>query len=151
VEVVCWLGLARAALLILPFSWITRRLGRFGEETSEDDQSVGTADIRRLSHMIRIAARYVPWRANCMGQALAAHAVLRRRGVAGTLYIGYKPGWPGNQPHTWLRSGRYLVTGSIGGAALTSMASYAWTARGRAADVGAEPATDLRVAQDQLP
>ena len=68
--------------------------------------------VERVAFAIpRVAAR-VPWRADCLVQALAAQCWLRRHQVATTLTLGI----PENRPvsftaHAWLTAGDCVVTG----------------------------------------
>ena len=66
----------------------------------------------RIGWAVRAAARRVPWKAKCFQQGLAAHAMLRRRGWATTLYYGALRD-PGGAlaAHVWVRSGETDVVG----------------------------------------
>lgn len=58
----------------------------------------------------RVAAR-LPWRADCLVQAMAAQRWLGRLGVESRLHVGVRK--PGGQleAHAWLTSGDTVVTG----------------------------------------
>lgn len=59
----------------------------------------------------RVAAR-LPWRADCLVQALAAKRWLGRHGVATTLTLGVPPDKPADfEAHAWLSVGDRIVTG----------------------------------------
>ncbi len=59
----------------------------------------------------RVAVR-LPWRADCLVQALAAERWLRRSGIAATLVIGVdKDGAAALDAHAWLQAGDRIVTG----------------------------------------
>lgn len=68
--------------------------------------------VSRVAYAIpRVAAR-VPWRADCLVQALAARRWLGRYGVETRLTLGV----PRNKPtdfeaHAWLTAGNHIVTG----------------------------------------
>ncbi len=68
--------------------------------------------IGRVAFMIpRIAAR-VPWRADCLVQALAAERWLTSAGIATRLTIGVpKEKRPQFEAHAWLTAGGRIVTG----------------------------------------
>lgn len=73
--------------------------------------------VKRVSYIIpRIAAR-LPWRADCLVQALAAKQWLRSRGIASTIEMGIpREPPPEFQAHAWLRAGDMVVTGGdVGG------------------------------------
>ena len=57
-------------------------------------------------------SRRVPWRALCFEQGLAAQIMLRRRGIASTLYYGAAPDKAeGLSAHVWVRDGAIDVVG----------------------------------------
>ncbi len=59
--------------------------------------------------------RNMPWQSKCLDQAIAAHQMLRRRGVPSTLYLGVaKEGDSALSAHAWVRCGRLLVVGGEG-------------------------------------
>lgn len=68
--------------------------------------------VRRVAFAIpRVAAR-VPWRADCLVQALAAQRWLERRGIGSALSIGVSNNAAeGFLAHAWLKVGDELVTG----------------------------------------
>lgn len=65
-----------------------------------------------IAFAIPRVARRLPWRADCLVQALAGQAMLRRRGIAGTIAIG-----TGRHPdgsfaaHAWLVCGDQVILG----------------------------------------
>jgi hypothetical protein len=63
----------------------------------------------RVRWAIDAAARRTPWRSKCLEQAIAGKWMLRRRGIASTMYLGvvHNP----FEAHAWLRVGRMNVTG----------------------------------------
>ena len=116
-----FLALARLAVLIVPFRMIAPRLGVSRAETPEtpvfDPVPVGVA------WAVGAAARRAPWRAACLEQALAAKAMLRRRGIESTLYLGVT-----QDPvaaHAWVRVGDLNVTGGQNVARYAVVASFA--------------------------
>ncbi len=68
--------------------------------------------VDRVAFVIpRVAAR-LPWRADCLVQALAARRWLGRHGVATTLTLGVPRDKPANfEAHAWLTAGDRIVTG----------------------------------------
>jgi hypothetical protein len=73
---------------------------------------VQSALVERLAYAIpRVAAR-LPWRADCMVQALAAERWLRVNGIPSTLTLGVPRDKPTNfEAHAWLTAGDRIVTG----------------------------------------
>lgn len=68
--------------------------------------------VERVAFAIpRVAAR-LPWRADCLVQALAAQRWLTRHGVATTLTLGVPRDRPADfEAHAWLTAGDRIVTG----------------------------------------
>lgn len=113
------LTVAQAAIRLLPFRWIAARLGRLvdaragalpfegkplSNEQVQSAQQVGWA-VQKL-------ARFLPWDARCLAQALAGKWMLQRRGLPSRFYLGVDRGrdnWL--DAHAWLRCGGEFVTG----------------------------------------
>src|SRR5438105_1457097 len=111
-ETLVLLALARAAVLLLPFRWVAKVLGKEAAQTSEQADPAQAWRIRRVGIMIYKAARHVPWTSQCLDQAIAAKIMLARRGIPTTVYFGVKTDPDGQlAAHAWLRSGTYYVTG----------------------------------------
>ena len=75
-----------------------------------------TRDQARLVEQVTFAiprvARRVPWRADCLVQALAGERWLRRRGIAAQIVIGVRKNGPAPlDAHAWLEAGDHIVTG----------------------------------------
>ena len=68
--------------------------------------------VERVAFAIpRVAAR-MPWRSDCLVQAMAAERWLGRHGIETALFLGV----PNNKPaqfvaHAWLMAGERIVTG----------------------------------------
>lgn len=124
-EAVIWLGLARSVLLVVPFRRIAPWLGTQEAQTEERVAPQQEALAQEVGWAVRAAARRTPWESACLAQAISAKAMLRRRGVASTLYLGLARGEAGElQAHAWLRCGTAVVTGGDYGD-YTVMASFA--------------------------
>jgi hypothetical protein len=127
-ETTVWLGLGRLAVAALPFRWIAPRLGQHMAESSHEKGDVASlAVLRRVSWAMRIMSRDVPWGSRCLDQAIAAHYMLRRRGLTSTLYLGVaKAGEAELEAHAWLRSGPFYLIGGRGRQRYTVVATFAW-------------------------
>lgn len=119
VEAVGCLLAARLALIFIPFPRIARQLGTFvppsdaratraRERTSPEEarlaEDIGWAVTR--------SARYVPFKAVCLPQAMAARVMLKRRGIASVMHFGAAKGE--EKPldaHAWLDAAGVEVTG----------------------------------------
>lgn len=71
-------------------------------------------DVALAAWAIATAARHVPWRADCLLQAMATTDWLRRHALAPTFHLGLQRSSSGElQAHAWLTlDGRILVGGS---------------------------------------
>ena len=68
--------------------------------------------VERVAFAIPRVAIRLPWRADCLVQALAAKRWLSRHGVATTLTLGVSKDMRGEfEAHAWLAAGTRIVTG----------------------------------------
>ncbi|MCF8477802.1 MAG: lasso peptide biosynthesis B2 protein [Pseudolabrys sp.] len=123
VEAVCLLLLARLALVLIPFPRLAHRLGTF---VAPDEARAVAAGMQRSQELARLAedvgwavtrsARYLPFKAVCLPQAIAARMMLARRGVGSVLHFGAanvrtsRPHKP-LDAHAWLDAAGVKVTG----------------------------------------
>lgn len=69
-------------------------------------------DVERLSWAIALAARYVPWRSDCLIQVMAADRWMRRNGLCTHFHLGVaKDAHGALRAHAWLCYGDFTVTG----------------------------------------
>lgn len=119
VEAVACLLAARLALLFIPFPRLARRLGTFVPPTDAravQARAKGARQQARLAAEIGWAvtrsARYVPFKAVCLPQAMAARVMLKRRGVASVMHFGAATGRETPlAAHAWLDAAGVEVTG----------------------------------------
>lgn len=78
------LAVASLAIRLLPFRRVAAAAARGGAEGAAGD---GEA-IARVRWAVDAWGRRVPWRAVCFQRGLAAHWMLRRRGIASLLHYG---------------------------------------------------------------
>ena len=119
VEAVACLLLARLGLIFVPFPKLARRLGDFVPPSdprvlaaracgSQQD----AARAQEIGWAVTRSARYVPFKAVCLPQAMAARVMLKRRGVASVMHFGAARGE--DKPldaHAWLDAAGVDVTG----------------------------------------
>lgn len=113
------LGVARAAVLQVPFRRLTRHLGTH----------IGMApwvplltpeQERRADHIgrvVRRSAMFTPWESNCFNQAITARILLGLYRIPYCLYFGQRPAKnrePGKEieAHAWVAAGKVRVTGA---------------------------------------
>ncbi|HEY4940359.1 MAG TPA: lasso peptide biosynthesis B2 protein [Rhizomicrobium sp.] len=119
VEAVAWLLTARLCLIFIPFPRLARRLGTFAPPTDRRAllaKAPGPDEHARLagevSWAVTRSARYAPFKAVCLPQAMAARMMLKRRGVSSVLHFGAAKGQ--DKPldaHAWLDAAGVEVTG----------------------------------------
>lgn len=119
-EAAVWLALARLCLRCVPFRRLQPWLGTARPAVPADDgAAVAEAERRvaqRIGAAVRRAVQAVPFEALCLPQAMAAKAMLARRGVRATLHLGAMPaaGSPGIAAHAWVMLGATVVVGGSG-------------------------------------
>lgn len=110
---------AWAAILLGRARLRTRQGGLARGSSSDDPQApwppLNDAQrrvIERSAWAVAVAARYVPWRSDCLVQALAARRWLARHGIESRLVIGVpQQKGPRFEAHAWLLSHGITVTG----------------------------------------
>lgn len=118
-EAAIGLIVARLVLILIPFPLLARHLGSFmppGDPRVAEAAAPSAPEHPRLAEEIGWAvtrvARHVPFRAVCLPQAIAAQAMLRRRGIRSVMHFGAARGT--DKPlaaHAWLDAGGVEVTG----------------------------------------
>ena len=80
--------------------------------SQEKKSPLAKVDVQRLSWAIALAAQHVPWRSDCLIQAIAADRWLRRHQLRPDFYLGVaKDEHDALASHAWLRYGDLIVTG----------------------------------------
>lgn len=106
------LAAARLMVLVVPFRLYGRWLGRRGVATDPLPLPVpAQRRARDVGWAVTTAAAQVPWRAECLPQAIVAGWMLHSRKVPTTLYLGAAKSESGLLLHAWLRAGDVIVTG----------------------------------------
>lgn len=118
-EAVLGLLAARLTLLFVSFPRLGRKLGTLVPPS--DDRVSKTSVLGRweqklvatdVSWAVTRTARYVPFKAVCLQQAIAAHNMLRRRGIPSVMHFGASRGQPNPlDSHAWLDAAGVEVTG----------------------------------------
>lgn len=109
-EAVLTVGLARLAIVLLPFRHVARISATRPTRPPPAD---AREKITRARWAIRAVAHRMPFRAMCLEQGLSARVMLHRRGVPTTLYYGVMKGPEGQlMAHLWVRSDAIDVIGT---------------------------------------
>ena len=119
----------------VPGDWRGRaveRLARTGPATGRE---------RVVVQAIRRAGRRLPWSPSCLAEAVAGQVMLRRRGGAGVVVIGLRPGaGDGSSAHAWLLGPSGPLLGAAASAGFTPVTVFETDAGVRAEDIPLEPA-----------
>jgi len=122
-EAVTGLLLARLALIAVPFPTLARRLGAFvppSDPRATQARKPGMPDeahvAREVGWAVTRSARYVPFKAVCLPQAMAARVMLSRRGIASVMHFGAAKNTTSDEhkpldAHAWLDAAGVEVTG----------------------------------------
>src|SRR5438105_1305601 len=82
-EALIWLAIARFALAVLPFRWVTRGLERLQPESPHNIPANAAERAMRVGSAVERMARHTPWDSKCLVCAIAARLMLCARGVPG--------------------------------------------------------------------
>lgn len=119
-EAAILLALARICVLTVPFRVLARWLSRAPDAPAPDPS---LAD--RVGRAVRVAARNVPWNAVCLPQAIAAKAMLARRGQGSAFHLGATIEDDGKlNAHAWLECDGRIVTGAGGMRGMSHLARF---------------------------
>jgi hypothetical protein len=115
---------ARLAIRLLPF----RRLTGYFERPAARPEQAGAARAQAIKDVrwaIWTATRHQRERVVCFPRAVAAQAMLRRRGVSTTLYYGAasREG-EGLSAHVWVQDGEAEVVGKRSAAGIKVLGRY---------------------------
>ncbi len=127
VEAVVALALARAAVGLISFRRTASLLSLKPGEAGEALAPAQAREAEAIGWAVRAAAARIPWRCTCLTQALGASALLRLRGIPGTLYLGVTTNGAlqdGLAAHAWLRCGDAILVGEHGHDRFTTLASF---------------------------
>ena len=113
-------ALARLVVRFIPpariFSWANRRPRRISRFAGDEASWV-------LWAVESIGAK--PWiNALCLPRALAAHAMLRRRGIASRLCLGVARDGSDLTAHAWVEVGKQKIVSDAEGARFTRLAEF---------------------------
>ncbi|WP_420644420.1 lasso peptide biosynthesis B2 protein [Candidatus Leptofilum sp.] len=111
-EATLWLAIARLGLRLMPFRHIAPKLGEVGLESAANVPGKIAKEAERISWAVRALSHRTPWESACLAQAISAKAMLRRRHIPTTLYLGLaKDQSQQMEAHAWLRCGSEIITG----------------------------------------
>jgi hypothetical protein len=115
-----YLAIAVKELLIARIRHASQPVGKILQELQDerlqsDGDTRGEVDLARLSWAISAAAAKLPWRSDCVLQAMAADRWLRQCGMQPKFFVGVAKDAGGNLgAHAWLQCDGVTVTGANG-------------------------------------
>ena len=113
------LAMARFVIITVPFRFMAWWLSRTSPSSCDETLAL------RVRQAVTTAARNVPWNAVCLPQALAAKAMLARRGCGSSFHLGADINAQGKlTAHAWLVSGGIVVVGAAGIRCVTPLARF---------------------------
>jgi hypothetical protein len=129
-EALFFLSVTKIIVWLVPFKYIAPYLGTPNKEVNDqEDISIQLANAKAIADAIRLAVRYTPWKVVCLPQALAAHKMLKRHKLSGTLFLGITKSDGQNKSlkaHAWLRHGDLILCGAKGHKAFTVVSTFSW-------------------------
>lgn len=119
-------GVARFAILLMPFRWLAPLLGQHMVESPAEEDAATLKEARLVGQVVETVSRHTPWESKCLVQAIAGKIMLRRRGIGSTLYLGVdRDDGKGLAAHAWLRCGGVFLTGGRGRERFTVVGKFA--------------------------
>jgi hypothetical protein len=125
VEALLWLALWRLLILLFPFKRLMPALSGPEGGGEEALSSLQAARAARIGWAVEAVGRRTPWRSTCLVQAAAGKAMLRRRGIGSTLFIGVQQAEAASlKAHAWLQCGSRILTGASGHRAYRVLSAF---------------------------
>jgi hypothetical protein len=116
------LGIARVLIVALRFRQVAKLASKAVPPSSPNNAE---ALISKIRWAVQAGATRVPWRALCFEQGLAAHMMLRRRGVNTVLFYGAAPNLDEKlAAHVWVRYGSADVIGGESASQFAVLATF---------------------------
>jgi hypothetical protein len=125
------LWISRILIIVVPFKKIASTLGTYNGNTVFIPLLTPLERKRALliSRTVRMAARYLPWVANCFAQVIVASLLMKFYNIPYSLFFGLRK--PSNllenkamYAHAWITSGGVSITGGYGFNDYTVVATF---------------------------
>lgn len=108
------LGIVRLLILILPFRYLTKIMGKEIIESAEDVSPKLIVKAEKIGWAVNRMSGFTPWKSQCFAQALTAMIILKILMIPCTLYFGVAKDQSNKLiAHAWLRCGNRIVTGRM--------------------------------------
>ncbi|URD61589.1 lasso peptide biosynthesis B2 protein [Sphingomonas sp. KRR8] len=105
-EAVLMLAGASIAIRVLPFRRLIPLMGR-----GVPPPKPVPADPGLVRVAVKRASARLPWKTVCFQEGLAAHWMMRRRGLDSRLHYGIRPGAARLSAHVWIEVANVIVLG----------------------------------------
>lgn len=120
-EAAAALTTSSVAVRVLTTARITRLLGGVADAAPPEIDHARVEEAKRVGRVVRRVAGLLPWHPVCLPQALAARAMLRRRGIRPELHLGIAGVSP-LAAHAWVSVDGAVVLG--GGVMASRVATF---------------------------
>ena len=114
IQILILSGWFRFRTLILPMRWNESFFGKRGSESSFDEEELLISKAYLIGKRVERICNRTPWDSKCLVRALTAQALIKRKHIKTTLYLGIKENSASLEAHAWLRCGEYMITGGDG-------------------------------------
>jgi len=105
-------AIVKFTLVFLPFRKVMNWQGKINMESPDRRDDASLEFRKSLQSAMRLCDRYTFWKTECYTQALTAKIILNKKGIPGTVYIGFNKTEKGEyKGHAWLRSYDRVITG----------------------------------------
>jgi hypothetical protein len=120
VEASLYLLLVQLTLMVVPFPKLARRIGGCvppadprGTQARQDSTLPGQSLVAlEVGWAVTRAAKHIPFKVNCLPQAMSARAMLEKRGIRSVLHFGTAAAKKSPLvAHVWLEAAGVEVTG----------------------------------------
>lgn len=104
----------RFIVLCLPMSFLQKKFGTRGMESSTQITTEQLNYAKRVSIVTNRICNQTKWQSKCLIRAMVAQRLLYRKCISTTLYLGVKKEESRLIAHAWLRTGSFSCTGGTG-------------------------------------
>lgn len=111
-------------IILFPLRWYKKLLGDQNINADYTPDNLAITIILCVSRTIARSRKIIPWKNQCLTEAITAKLLLRRRGVNSTLYLGVNRDNNKMTAHAWLCCGNLFVTGKRGMEKFTVVSSF---------------------------
>lgn len=105
-------AVVKFTLVFLSFRKVLNWQGKINMESPDRPDEASLEFRKCLQSAMRLCDKYTFWKTECYTQALTAKILLNKKGIPGTVYIGFNKTEKGEyKGHAWLRSYDRVITG----------------------------------------